>query len=84
MKKYDEEIIKNVIKTIKECLNKSELNITLSSNLLDDLKVDSIDAICFIMDLEEIYNITIEDEIIESFTTVESVVSLIQEKIDLG
>jgi len=80
MEKYDEEVIKHVIKTIEECLNKKDLNIKLSSNLVDDLEVDSVDAICFIMDLEEIFNITIEDEVIESFTTVESIVSLIQEK----
>ena len=81
MKSYDEEIIKNVIHTIKECLNNHEINIGLSSTLAEDLDVDSSDAICFVMELEEVYDIVIEDEIIETLTTVESIVSLIQERI---
>jgi len=81
MKKYDEKIIENVIATIKECLNKQDLHIELSSTLVEDLDVDSSDAICFVMELEEVYDIIIEDEVIETLTTVESIVSLIQERI---
>jgi len=80
LKSYDEEIIKNVINTIKECLNKQDLDIELSSTLAEDLDVDSSDAICFVMELEEVYDIVIEDEVIETLTTVESIVSLIQER----
>lgn len=80
MKQYDEKIVKNVINTIRECLNKQDLHIELSSTLAEDLDVDSSDAICFVMELEELYDITIEDEIIETLTTVESIVSLVQEK----
>ncbi len=84
MKKYNEEIIKNVIDTIKECVNNNDLLIDISSNLRDDLNVDSVDAICFIMDLEEIYDITIDDDVIESLITVESIVALIEEKLNSG
>jgi len=81
MKKYDEEIINNVINTIRECLNQQDLHIELSSTLVEDLDVDSSDAICFVMELEDVYDIIIEDEIIETLTTVESIVSLIEERI---
>lgn len=82
MKNFDEKIIENVFNTIKECLNEKDINIELVSLLADDLDMDSSDAICLIMELEDIYNIVIEDEIIESLTTVESIVNLIQEKIN--
>ena len=82
MQKYDEKIIENVFNTIKECLNEKDINIELSSLLEDDLDMDSSDAICLVMELEELYDIVIEDEIIENLKTVESVVSLIQEKIN--
>jgi len=78
---YDEEIIKNVFNTIKECLNNYKINIELSSKLAEDLDLDSSDSICFVMELEEVYNIVIDDKMIETLTTVESIVSLIEEKI---
>jgi acyl carrier protein len=81
MKQYDAKIIENVYSTIRECLNKQDLHIELSSTLVEDLDVDSSDAICFVMELEDVYDIIIEDEIIETLTTVESIVSLIQERI---
>ena len=84
MSNYNEEIVKNVIETIKECLNKEDLEVSMSSNLREDLKIDSVDAICFIMDLEEIYNITIDDTEIETLTDVESIVRLIEARISSG
>ncbi len=81
---YNEQIVENVIKTIKECLSDDELKIILSSRLVEDLNVDSVDAICFIMELETIYDIAIEDEKIETFTDVESIVKLLQEEINAG
>lgn len=80
--KYDEEIIKNVINTIKECLNEKDLDIELSSTLAEDLDIDSADGYCLIMELEEIYNVVIDDKLIETLTTVESVVNLIKERIE--
>jgi len=81
MKEYNEEIIENVFNTIRECLNDYEINIEISSRLAEDLDLDSSDAICFVMELEEVYNIVIDDKIIETLTTVESIVRLIEEKI---
>ena len=79
---YDEKVIENVFNTIRECLNDYEIKIELSSRLAEDLDLDSSDSICFVMELEEVYDIVIEDEIIETLTTVESIVSLIQERIE--
>ena len=82
MKQYDEKIIENVINVIKDCQNNSDLHIELSSTLAEDLDIDSSDAICLIMELEDIYDIEIDEKSIEPLITVESVVRLIQEKIN--
>ena len=82
MTDHDEKIFENVSMTIRECLNDKDIHIELSSLLADDLDIDSSDAYCLIMELEEVYDIVIDDKIIETLTTVESVVNLIQEKID--
>ncbi len=78
MKKYDEKIIENVFNTIRECLNEQDLHIELSSTLTD-LDIDSSDGYCLIMELEKIYGIVIDDKVIETFTTVESVVFYVEE-----
>ena len=82
MEKYDKKVAENVMEMIRECLNNDTLKITLSSKLVEDLEVDSIDAICFIMELEGIYDVTIEDEKIETLTDVASIVKLLQEEIN--
>ena len=80
MKDFNEEVVKNVIYMIRECLNDNEIKIELSSRLVEDLNVDSVDAVCFIMELESLYDISIEDKYIENFTDVASIVRLIQEE----
>jgi len=80
MKNFNEEVVKNVIHMIRECLNDNEIKIELSSRLAEDLNVDSVDAVCFIMELESLYDISVEDESIENFTDVASIVQLIQEE----
>ncbi len=79
MEIYDEKIVQDVIAGIRECINDRDLEVKLSSRLAEDLNVDSVDAICFIMELEDLYDVEIEDERIETFTDVASIVRLIQE-----
>jgi acyl carrier protein len=82
MNEYDEKIFENVSMTIRECVNDQDIHIELSSTLAEDLDIDSSDGYCLIMELEEIYNIVIDDKVIETLTTVESVVNLIKERIE--
>jgi len=81
MKEHDEKVIQSVYDTIRECLNEKDLHIELSSNLAD-LDIDSSDGYCLIMELEEIYGIVIDDKIIETFTTVESVVVYVEKLLE--
>ncbi|RUM68825.1 MAG: acyl carrier protein [Sulfurovum sp.] len=72
------EITEKVYKAIRETLNVEDLELDLSSRLIEDLEMDSVDGITLIMDLEELYDISIEDEEFANFTTVESIVDYIE------
>lgn len=74
-----EEITIEVYNAIKETLNKQDVVLELSSHIVDDLEMDSVDGITLIMDLEEVWNIHIEDEEFGNFTTIESVVNYIDD-----
>ncbi len=79
MKDYDEKVIQSVYAAIRECLNEKDLHIELSSTLAENLDIDSSDAYCLIMELEEVHGIVIDEKILEHFTTVESVVQHVEE-----
>lgn len=55
--------------------------VTPQSSLLDDLGADSLDAIELSMALEEEFSIELTDEDVESATTVDSLVTLIDRKV---
>jgi acyl carrier protein len=57
-------------------------DITMDSDLADDLGADSIDAIDIVMSIEDQYSIEVPDETIESMKTVEDIVSFIENNID--
>jgi acyl carrier protein len=54
--------------------------ITPDKNLKDDLNIDSLDIVEFIMDLEEEFDIKIESEDTEHLRTVGDFVALIENK----
>lgn len=62
---------------IAETVNCEAEDIHLTSNLKDDLSIDSLDAMELSMALEEEYNITIDEEALATFETVESIVKFI-------
>lgn len=53
--------------------------ITMESKLKEDLGLDSLDAMELSMALEEAFGITIEEEALGTFTTVEIIVNYIDE-----
>lgn len=57
-------------------------DITIESNLADDLGADSLDAIDIVMTIEDQYSIEVPDEAIEGMKTVEDIVSYIENNID--
>jgi acyl carrier protein len=70
-----------------ECVKKiiiNELNckpekVTMESKLKDDLGADSIDAVQIVMDIEDEYGITIDEDVAEQMITVGDVVKYIED-----
>ncbi len=59
---------------IAEQLGLDESTITMESNLLDDLKADSLDMMELVMSLEDEYNLSVPDDVLLSIRTVRDIV----------
>lgn len=71
-------IRETIIDMIKQELMIDEVD--LQANLLNDYDIDSIGLIEFIMNLEDEFDIQIEDEEIKSLNSTEDVIKLVEEK----
>ena len=71
----------NQIKSVMaEALNVNEDEITLESNLKEDLGIDSLDAVELIMELEDTFDLKIEESEANGFVTVKNIVDFIESK----
>lgn len=69
-----ENIVKKIIHEhmgIEEC--------TLESDLIDEIGMDSLDVVEFVMAIEEEFNIMIDDEAVEKMKTVGDIVTGLKE-----
>ena len=71
-------VFENVKKMIAKQLKVDEASITENSRLIEDLKADSANVMVMIMDLEDNYGITVEDDQILKLKTVGDVVAYIE------
>jgi acyl carrier protein len=71
-------VFDEVKKIIVDELNVNPDKITLEASLSEDLGADSLDAVEVIMDLEDKYGITIDDEAAKSIKTVKDLVDYIE------
>lgn len=71
-------IFQTIKKIISEQLGIDENNVTLDSNLINDLNADSLDAVEIIMAIEDEYSIEIPDENIEHFETLHDLLDFIE------
>ena len=55
-------------------------DLSLETNLRKDLNADSIDSVEVIFELEDLYDITIEDEVAEDLQTIGSIIDVINER----
>jgi acyl carrier protein len=77
------EIIEKLKSIIQPYLDEDEVDVNeikLHSNLIQDLGLDSFYVIDLIIDIETEFDITIDNDQISQFETVESVVRVIEEK----
>jgi len=55
-------------------------DLSLETDLRKDLNADSIDSVEVIFELEDLYNIVIEDEVAEDLQTIGSIIDVIAER----
>ncbi len=78
-----EDIAKKIIEIIAEELNMDENTISLESTFTDDLGADSLDVCQIIMRLEEVYEITIDDDAAMNIKTVGDAVEQLEKVVNV-
>ena len=76
----EKEIYAKIVEIIQEH-DSSKLHITPELNLKEELGVDSVDLMEFIINLEEAFDIEIPDEDMDNFKTISDVVAYIHEQL---
>ena len=72
----------NVLEVVSRLLKYEISDLSLETNLRKHLNADSIDSVEVIFELEDKYNIKIEDEVAEELQTIGSIVDVITELTD--
>mgnify|MGYP000059870280 CR=1 FL=1 len=70
-------MLEKIIASVAEQLAIDPAKVTKDSNLIDDLKADSLDIAALMLDLEEQYGIEIPDEELANLRTVGDVVEFV-------
>ncbi|MGI8661734.1 MAG: acyl carrier protein [Acidimicrobiales bacterium] len=76
-----DELFNRFAKTAAESLAKPVEEITMDANFADDLDADSLDLVQMVMDLEEEFDVTVEEEELDGVTTVSQAYELIKGKL---
>ena len=72
-------VFEKVKELIVEKLNVKADKVTMDARLVEDLEADSLDAVEVIMELEEEFNISIDDDAAQNIKTVGDLVRYIEE-----
>jgi len=73
-------MLEQIKSVMAEALNVNEEEINLDSNLKEDLGIDSLDAVELIMELEDTFDLKIDESEANNFVTVKNIVDFIQSK----
>ena len=71
-------VFDKVIELIEQQLPVENLKITMDSRLFEDLGADSANVMMLIMDLEQEFDITVEDDALTSIQTVGDIVRYLE------
>ena len=74
-------VYETVAGMIAKQLKKDVSEVTPDKRLVEDLKADSANVMVMIMDLEDTFNLTVDDSAITSLRTVGDVVKYIEERL---
>ncbi len=76
-----EEIFEKVRTILAEQLELDESDISMDTNIIDDLDADSLDFVEMVTTIEDEFNLVITDEKVGDFKTVRQVVEFLKEQI---
>src|SRR3954467_8102360 len=76
-----DELFERFRKTAADSLSKPIDEIKVEANFADDLDADSLDLVQMVMDLEEEFDITVDEEELEGIGTVSQAFDLIKSKL---
>ncbi|MBP0979055.1 MAG: acyl carrier protein [Oscillospiraceae bacterium] len=71
-------VFEKIKKILCDQLDVEEENITIESNISDDLGADSLDIVDLVMSIEEEFDLEFQDEQIDNFKTVGDIVNYIE------
>ena len=74
-------MFEKVREILVEQLGVSEDKVTLEANIVEDLEADSLSVMQIIMELEEEFGLTVEDEDVNNLRTVGDIVKYCEEKL---
>ena len=74
-------MFERIKKILVEQLGVSEDRITMEANIVEDLEADSLSVMQIIMELEEEFGLTVEDEDVNHLRTVGDIVKYCEEKV---
>lgn len=75
-------VFEKIVDILAEQLDiENKNNITMDSELVDDLGADSLDSIDIVMSVEDEFGIEVPDEVIENIKTVADIVDYIESHI---
>ena len=74
-------VVDKILAIIADKSDRNVSEIKLSDDLSDDLGFDSLDAVELCMEVEQSLKITFTDEEMETFTTVQDVVNMVEKKL---
>ena len=76
-----DELFKRFRKTAADSLSKPVDEITTTASFADDLDADSLDLVQMVMDLEEEFDITVDEDELEGIRKVGQAYELVQSKL---
>ncbi len=79
-----EEILVEVQKTLKELFDIDPSRVTLETRVVEDLDLDSIDAIDLAVRIEELTGSRLPEDALRSIRTVSDVVALLESELATG
>ena len=76
-----EQIFERVRAILADQLELDENDITMDTNIIDDLDADSLDFVEMVTTIEDEFNLAITDEKVGDFKTVRQVVEFLKEQL---